>query len=210
MAYTIGERIKDARLRAKLTQQDLCDLFDPPLKRSSVSKWESGLSNPDIDKLSIIALKTKTTVEYLLTGKSASTWDANVTPATLKQKLVPVISWVQAGNWRDQQSFDEEPEYIASVFDSGANGYALKIEGESMMPRYQPNDYIFVNPDLPPEVGRRVIATCTEGTTFKELAKGDNGRMMLKALNEHWTPRYTAIEPDCHIIGVVVGSLRME
>lgn len=212
MAYTIGERIKEERERAGVTQQQLCDLFTPPLKRSSVSKWESGASNPDIDRLPVIAKKLKTTVEYLLTGKKEpSHWDENVSRISLPyQKQVPIINWVQAGHWNNQQPYEGEYEYVLSMFDTGPRGYALQVEGESMMPRYHPKDLIFVNPDHAPETGKRVIASCSSGTTFKELAMGDNGQLLLKALNEHWQPRYMPLEPDCHIIGVVVGSVRPE
>ena len=57
---------------------------------------------------------------------------------------------------------------------------------------------------------RRVIAVCAEGVTFKELAVGDAGKLVLKALNEQWHPRYMPLDETCYIIGVVVGSVRPE
>lgn len=68
---TIGERIRAKRLELQLTQQDICILFDPNLKRSSVSKWETGLATPDITRLEVIAKKLKTSVDYLITGKES-------------------------------------------------------------------------------------------------------------------------------------------
>ena len=52
--------------------------------------------------------------------------------------------------------------------------------------------------------------SCAEGVTFKELAVGDAGKLVLKALNEQWHPRYMPLDETCYIIGVVVGSVRPE
>lgn len=133
----------------------------------------------------------------------------NVTRLDLKIKKVPLISWVAAGSWGQAES-TEQWEEVISIFNTGENGYSLRVEGESMMPRYQPGDLIFVNPDLIPEAGRRVIAACPDGTTFKEVAIGEGGKWLLKALNEHWQPRYMQLDESCYITGVVVGSVRPE
>lgn len=68
MAYTLGERIKEKRLELGMSQQQLGDLFDPKVKRASISRWESNVSNPEIDKLPILARKFKTTIDYLIMG----------------------------------------------------------------------------------------------------------------------------------------------
>lgn len=134
---------------------------------------------------------------------------ANVTPVDFKIRKVPLISWVAAGVWKESDCNDEWSEVI-SIFDTGEKGYALRVEGESMLPRYQPNDIIFVNPDMEPSVGKRVVAACSDGTTFKEVAAGDGGKWILKALNDQWQPRYIPLDESCYIIGVVVGSVRPE
>ena len=177
-------------------------------------RYTLGTAKPRDEKLEKIAAAFAVSIGFLDHGEQSQElpkFDNNVSPYPMpKTKRVPLISWVQAGNWANKPMDEGEYQYVLSMFDTGSRGYALLVDGESMMPRYQHKDILFVNPDLPAEVGRRVIASCTNGTTFKELAMGDGGQMVLKALNEHWQPRYTPLEPDCHVLGVVVGSVRPE
>lgn len=214
MTTTAGDRIRERRTFLRYSQRSLGEKIG--VSGPAVSQWENDQTFPEEVLWAKLAEVLECDIKYILHGDDPSqgnrAWDLNVSQVSLpKQNLVPLISFVQAGDWNnDQQHYNGEHEYVQSVFDTGPRGYALQVEGESMMPRYHPKDIIFINPDLAPEVGRRVIASCTNGSTFKELATGDNGQLMLKALNDHWTPRYMPLEPDCHIIGVVVGSIRPE
>ena len=49
----IGERIKEARLNTKMTQDDLAKELN--VSRSTVANWESGRNNPDVESLIKIA-----------------------------------------------------------------------------------------------------------------------------------------------------------
>lgn len=190
--------------------------------KQAVSQWFSGkTAKIDGDILFKAAKYLDVRPEWLAgTGgdmrnkqkEERPSFDANVSEAQMpKQKLVPLISWVQAGSWSNDQTDFGEIELVTSVFDTGENGYALTVEGESMMPRYMPRDIIYINPDIEPIVGRRVIASCNNnGKTFKELATDESGRLVLKALNADWHPRYIPVDDECQIIGVVVGSIRPE
>lgn len=46
---SIGEKIKEARIKKKMTQQDLSDLLN--ISRSAISNWESGRNYPDLDTI---------------------------------------------------------------------------------------------------------------------------------------------------------------
>jgi SOS-response transcriptional repressor LexA len=211
---TVGDRIRLKRKALKYSQRSLGEKIG--VSGPAVSQWENDQTLPEENLWPKIAEVLETTVRHILygetEGKEIKLWDSNVQSFNMpKKQLVPFITWVQAGSWNNEQQHNSgEYEYMLSMFDTGENGYVLQIEGESMMPRYQPKDLIFINPDLPPEVGRRVIVSCSDGTTFKELSQGDNGQLMLKALNPNWPQRYIALTADCHIIGVVVGSVRPE
>lgn len=64
----IGERIKQARERAGLRQEDLADLID--MSTRQVQNYEAGESKP-YSKLKAIAEATETTVGWLLQGDAA-------------------------------------------------------------------------------------------------------------------------------------------
>lgn len=202
-ALEIGKRIALRREKLGLNQTELAARMG--VSPQSVQQWESGRTTPRGRRLELLSSVLDAPKSYFFDGSSDE-----LTPVNLRQS-VPLITWVSAGTWRSSEC-DQDDQYprVINVFDTGKNGYALRVEGESMLPRYHPNDIIFVNPDAEPAVGKRVIAACHEGTTFKEVAIGDGGRWVLKALNDHWNPRYISLEDGCYIIGVVVGSVRPE
>jgi SOS-response transcriptional repressor LexA len=74
---------------------------------------------------------------------------------------------------------------------------------------YPNGTLIYVDPDVPPQTGKRVIARHSESgdVTFKELA-ADAGRYYLKPLN----PQYETLRTDggWEVIGTVVASLQPE
>lgn len=124
---------------------------------------------------------------------------------------MPVISWVQAGDWTDKDHIQGAAIGTVPMIDeAGRNGFALIVEGESMMPDFAPNDRIYVNPDIQADQlhnGDLVVMQCSDGATFKRLAI-DSSRKYLQALNPDWPNRMIEMPTDCRLIGVVVGSYR--
>lgn len=60
----IGERIKEARLNTKMTQDNLAKELN--VSRSTVANWESGRNNPDVESLIKIADILKVPIKSLL------------------------------------------------------------------------------------------------------------------------------------------------
>ena len=129
-------------------------------------------------------------------------------------KEVPVISWVQAGNWTQVMSTNlaETIDSIPYIPDVGPNGYGLIVEGESMSPWFLPGDRIYVNPDLAEAASNDdlVIAMCNYATeaTFKKLVI-EMGQKYLIPLNKEWPgPKSITLDSSCEIKGMVVGLYR--
>ncbi|UWE05297.1 helix-turn-helix domain-containing protein [Laceyella sacchari] len=59
-----SERLKALRKAKKLTQQQIADRFG--ITKSAVSRWESGVIQPDIDKIKEIADFFDVTIDFLL------------------------------------------------------------------------------------------------------------------------------------------------
>lgn len=66
-------------------------------------------------------------------------------------RLVPVISWIAAGSFAPIETVLKDvavDETLPPNPKCGKNGYGLKITGNSMLPRFEPGDRIYVNPDI--------------------------------------------------------------
>ena len=64
---TLGERIVELRNAKAISQQELADEME--VSRQSVSKWETGTSTPDLDKLMKLADYFDITLDELVKGK---------------------------------------------------------------------------------------------------------------------------------------------
>lgn len=71
----IGSRIKQVRLKNGKSQEDFGSLFDPPVNKASVSRWESGKTLPTSKRLQKIADLGGVSVEYLINGVKLSASD---------------------------------------------------------------------------------------------------------------------------------------
>ncbi|MBQ7087809.1 MAG: helix-turn-helix transcriptional regulator [Clostridia bacterium] len=60
---TLGERIKEQRTKAKMSQEKLAELVG--VSRQAVTKWEAGQSSPSTENLFRIAEVLGTTVDIL-------------------------------------------------------------------------------------------------------------------------------------------------
>lgn len=75
----IGDRIQNLRKSKGMSQEELADCVG--VSRQAVSKWESGQSAPDIEKIILLSDYFKTTTDYLLKGiqpvkEAEKTWSA--------------------------------------------------------------------------------------------------------------------------------------
>ena len=62
----IADRIKILRKRSGISQEELADKMG--VSRQAISKWESGQSFPDIDKIVLLSEYFDVTTDYLLKG----------------------------------------------------------------------------------------------------------------------------------------------
>lgn len=61
---TLGEKLKEARKQAGLTQEQLSEKLG--VSRSAVAKWETDNGIPDVDNLKLLAKLLNVSVDYLL------------------------------------------------------------------------------------------------------------------------------------------------
>ena len=79
MKKSYGNRIRQARRSAKLSQQALGDLVG--VHRSAVSQWEQpGGSLPTMENLARIAITTSVQFEWLATGRGRMKYQSDLSP----------------------------------------------------------------------------------------------------------------------------------
>lgn len=214
----LGHRVKLARENKSLSQAELAHRTGMSQTAIHLLEKRDSESSKFLHELSI-ALEVST--EWLKTGypsikENSATYNVKPIDKELleKRKDVPLLTWVSAGAWLNNQgSFTEADaeRWLPCPVAHSKMTFALKVEGDSMTSPY-PNDksyphgsLIYVDPERPVTNGCRVVALLKEqqSYTFKRYVE-DAGRKYLKPLN----PTYESIliTDDIEIIGVVIGA----
>ncbi|MCR3964368.1 helix-turn-helix domain-containing protein [Aeromonas veronii] len=166
-----SERIRELRKKHGLTQQKLGELIG--VKKSSISQWENDEHSPSGDNLAQLSKVFGVSAHWLATGKGSPEL-LNVEPAVIPQgNRVPILSYVQAGNWREMceqaTTFDGNVEYVSAGGEIGPYGFGLWLRGDSMLPQFKEGDLIIVDPDESPQPGDYVVAkNGSDEATFKK------------------------------------------
>jgi len=79
---TFGEKLKEARLKAGLSQEELAQRMS--VSRSAVAKWETDKGMPDVANLKAIAGLLDVSVDYLLDDGKALDLSVIKEPIDLK------------------------------------------------------------------------------------------------------------------------------
>ncbi|MFQ2047905.1 LexA family protein [Aeromonas veronii] len=206
-----SKRIRELRKKHGLTQQKLGELIG--VKKSSISQWENDEHSPSGDNLAQLSKVFGVSAHWLATGKGSPEL-SNVEPAVIPQgNRVPILSYVQAGNWREMceqaTAFDGNVEYVSAGGEIGPYGFGLWLRGDSMVPLFKEGDLIIVDPDESPQPGDYVVAKngSNEATFKKYRPRGidENGQEVfeLVPLNDDY-PTMHSDRQHIQIIGVMV------
>lgn len=196
----ISERIKIRRKKLGLTQAELAEIAD--CSQQTIQKLESGLIN-NPRNIEALAAALQTTPEYLRFGVGELD---NATVVTSAGNYLPLISMVQAGVWTEIQELPPlDVELYPCPIKCSQHSFIVKVEGESMLPRFEEGDLIYVDPEAQVENGSYVVARLDDENqaTFKQLII-DGNKKYLKALNPDWPNKFVPINGNCTIVGKVV------
>lgn len=134
---------------------------------------------------------------------------------TLEGRPIPVISWVAAGSFEAIETVlkdTEIDEYLPPNKDCGKHGYGLIVTGNSMLPKFEPEDRIYINPDVQTfdlKTNDLVIVACAGDSeaTFKKLII-EGSEKFLEPLNPNWPDKIIKLTEGCRLVGKVVGLYR--
>ncbi|RYL27312.1 LexA family transcriptional regulator [Acinetobacter piscicola] len=172
-------------------------------------RYTLGTAKPREDKLKELADKFSVDISYLDHG---FTLDNNVVP--IVSKLLPVLSWVQAGEMTSVEAIDrsEIKEWLPPLSSDDPDGcFYLRVVGVSNFPAYIDGDYILVNPkfqvsDLLSE--DLIVVRHNTDATFKKLIIESDERKYLQALNPNFQPNIIEFEEGMELVGLVIDAFR--
>jgi SOS-response transcriptional repressor LexA len=210
-----GKRVQSAMDYADINQPSLAKIIN--IKQPSLSYMIRKAKKPSSTN-AMIASACGVDVNWLATGRgtmiSSENYDNGLEPIVENRSVVPVISWVQAGE--ANEAFDltapgVADEYIPSI-GGGDRVYGLYVRGNSMTapegatPTFPEGYIIHVDPDQACKVNDFVIAKLVgeDMVTFKQLKQGD--KPYLIPLNSDHKPIYD----EFRVLGKVIGvSLKL-
>ena len=152
MGYqTLGDRIRSRRKELKLTQKELATALKG-VSHVAVSQWESNTTKPNSENILDLSTVLQCDISWLLRG----TGESNVVPASVGMTKIPLISYVQAGQWTGIENFREtcgDYDYILTDLTVSGDAFALEIKGDSMTPDFLEGDVVVIDPSEPPRAG---------------------------------------------------------
>ena len=87
---TIEERIQELRKGKGLSQEQLADVLG--VSRQAVSKWESGQSLPEIEKLLAMSELFEVTVDYILKGEAPPAYTGKRHSSHIGSQIVSAVA----------------------------------------------------------------------------------------------------------------------
>ena len=220
---TVADRIRELRRRLQLTQEGLGKFAG--VSKSAVSQWERGITEPERDALLAMQRSRGINPEWVAHGKGEcllTGYEQQVVPIEPAARKIPLINYIQAGHPKELiddyaagTGMEKVTIYGEVAERCGPYCFALKIEGDSMLPDFKPGDVVIVDPDVPHRPGDIVVAKLDRGETatlkkYRSRGYDDEGREIFELVplnNDYHTITVSASTPG-HIVGTVVEHHR--
>lgn len=184
----LGKKLLEIREAANLSRIQLADLlkkkgFD--VKTYTICKWETGVSKPTVEAFLAICdiCRVMDIRQFFIEKRQLRLYD------------IPVSAGL--GNYLEESSY-EMIEVDNLVPDSA--DYAVRVGGDSMMPRYVDQQIVFIHEQPALDEGDIGIFYLNNNTYLKKLGKG-----CLISLNPIYNPILIQEYDDFKIFGKVVG-----
>ncbi|MDN5503243.1 MAG: peptidase S24 [Comamonas sp.] len=178
---TLQERIAHLMEKTGLKVSEIARITG--VSSSAVTQWKDGptqsLKTAPATKL---AEATGFSAMWIATGTGSAHvdpqrvgskgFDANVKPVFAGLRAYPVISKIQAGKVKEITCpYEPGDGYAVEFGDDDASEWAffLEIDGDSMLPEFNPGDRVRIDPEVAPRPGDYVAAkNSSEESTFKK------------------------------------------
>ncbi len=199
---TIGDKLKDLRLKNKLTQEEVGKKIN--VSKQTLYKYESGIiTNIPSDKIEVLAEIYNTTPAYLMG------WDEPNQKNLTQGVKVPVLGRVVAGIPLEAVTEILDYEELHPNVAKTGEFFALQIKGNSMSPRICDGDVVIVKRQNTVESGDIAIVLINgDEATVKKVKLDENGIMLIAFNADVYEPHFYSNEEiktlPIEILGKVV------
>ncbi|WP_368913481.1 helix-turn-helix domain-containing protein [Mixta calida] len=200
---TVGARIRHLREQRGWSQSTLAR-YCGWISQSRIGNYETGARRVNVDDAVVIAAALGISPGELLFGTDSS--HALVTPGA---RTIPVLDYVQAGNYHDVDFvlYPDTSRYIHCDCPASELAFALEIRGDAMEPEFYDGDLVIVDPAVTPQPGEFVVAKVDGAfngeATFKKYRLKANQAFELVPLNKDYPP-LASDETGIHLIGTMI------
>lgn len=206
------DRAKNRAKTLKLSYEKIAERAG--VTTGAVGHWLARRREPDtLETFEKLAKALEMPLSELLgTGIREARPGYNVDPVPPMRRLVPLISWVQAGDWcpvADPYQPGDGESMVPLHGKGGPRTYALRVRGSSMEPEFWDGELIYVDPDAEYRHKSFVVIRLEDRqeATFKQLIE-EGGKRYLKPINPDWPEKFIEVDGYATICGVVVGKYK--
>lgn len=192
----IGLKLKTLRLQNDKTQTDMAKILN--VAKSTVSMYERNQREPGADILKKYAQTFDVTLDYILGNERPIEGQDYITinvygsiPAGIPIEAIEDITDTEDLSLKE---YDRSKEYLG-----------LKVEGDSMYPKYLDGDTVIIEktPNCESGTDAAVYVNGYEAT-LKTVVKNENGTITLKPINPSYPPTtYGPNDEPIKILGTV-------
>lgn len=229
---TFADRVREALDELGQNQAGLARAVK--VSEAAITQWLDGTTDPGkirTDNMQRAAAFLRRTTEFLRTGRGPKTYSGvgeagarydNALPGEPDIRELPVISYVQAGVWSETsdpfprgQGMEAVPVDADLARSLSRVAFALKIQGDSMLPEFAEGDVVIIDPRATVKPGDFVVAKLDreECATFKKYRDRGVDRdgvqvFDLVPLNHDYPTLTVSAANPGRIIGVMVEHRR--
>lgn len=190
----IGDTIRDKRTAQNISATYIAKSLG--VTKSAVYNWEQGIRTPDADTLKRLAVLLGCTVSELV-GENAESSAVSI----------PILGDVSAG----YPMFAEENiigyEDISASMVTQGEYFALRINGDSMLPRMRKGDIVIVRRQSYIEDGQvAVVLVNGDSATVKVVHQRDDG-LLLSPTNPDFPPLFYSAKSVQQLPVTIIGRV---
>lgn len=192
----IGSKLKSLRLQNNKTQTDMAKILN--VAKSTVSMYERNQREPGADILKKYAQTFDVTLDYILGNQRPVEGQDYIT--------INVYGSIPAGIPIEAiEDITDTEDISLKEYDKNKTYLGLKVEGDSMYPKYLDGDTVILEktPDCESGTDAAVYVNGYEAT-LKTVVKNENGTITLRPINPNYSPKtYGPGDDPVRILGVV-------
>ena len=152
---TLGDRIKEARVRCGLSQSELARRIG--VRSQTINQWEHNKKKPSRDNVVRLVQVTQSSLSWLLYGKPSPEQKENASLASIgtRGRHVALVSIDRAARLEEP---DKSDQIILANFPCGPRALAFALPNDSNAPDHPEGAHWIIDPDETPRPGDMVLA----------------------------------------------------